>query len=297
MDVQPNQPIILHNIACVYCGVALAKETSTKEHVIGRRFVPKGKLAGSWNLIINACEKCNGVKSDLENDISAITMQPDAWGKYGHDDEEAALEAERKAEKSFSRLTKESVKDSQENRTIKGSLGQTVTASFSFDAPPQVEEDRVFALAGGQLMAFFYLITFNEEARRGGYWIGGFYPVLCTKRPDWGNPINRAFVDTVAQWEHRFWVCTADGFYRAMIKRHPDATCWSWALEWNKNFRVVGFFGDEQASQEIIAGFPDLEYLPLPDQPDQPGLKRSIRREIPLDENEDRMFEYLTDKE
>jgi hypothetical protein len=30
---------------------------------------------------VNACRGCNNDKADLENDISAITMQPDVLGK------------------------------------------------------------------------------------------------------------------------------------------------------------------------------------------------------------------------
>ena len=74
----PTSYIIrLDNITCPYCGIALTNETSSKEHVIGRHFVSKGTLHGNWNLIVNACNSYNGIKSDLEDDISAITLQPD----------------------------------------------------------------------------------------------------------------------------------------------------------------------------------------------------------------------------
>ena len=57
--------IRLNNISCPYCGVMLTCETTDKEHVIGRRFVPKGKLNGNWNLVVNACRTCSGIKADL----------------------------------------------------------------------------------------------------------------------------------------------------------------------------------------------------------------------------------------
>ena len=41
-----NSVIRLHNVTCVYCGSELTKDITTREHVIGRRFVPKGKLHG-----------------------------------------------------------------------------------------------------------------------------------------------------------------------------------------------------------------------------------------------------------
>ena len=34
----------LRNLTCPYCGVAIDAKTATKEHVVGRRFVPKGTL-------------------------------------------------------------------------------------------------------------------------------------------------------------------------------------------------------------------------------------------------------------
>lgn len=50
-DLPPNKPIRLHNVVCPYFGATLLRESMTKEHVVGRRFVPKGTLANQWNLI------------------------------------------------------------------------------------------------------------------------------------------------------------------------------------------------------------------------------------------------------
>jgi hypothetical protein len=60
----------LDNVTCPYCGTALTSKTRTKEHVIGRRFVPVGSLDREWNLILQACGPCNRHKADLEDDIS-----------------------------------------------------------------------------------------------------------------------------------------------------------------------------------------------------------------------------------
>src|SRR5258708_1804203 len=86
-SISPDRPIQIKNDICVYCAKQLTQDTITKEHVVGRRFIPKGKLNGQWNLIVNACRVCNGRKSDLENDISAITMQPDLTGQHAHGDQ------------------------------------------------------------------------------------------------------------------------------------------------------------------------------------------------------------------
>ena len=130
-----NSVIRLKNVSCPYCGVKLTEDTANKEHVIGRRFVPKGKLDGWWNLIVNSCQPCNTDKADLEDDISAITMQPDALGSFGHDDTTGMSEAVRKAEKSFSRRTKKLIKDSDEQFQISGRLGKSATISREFCFP------------------------------------------------------------------------------------------------------------------------------------------------------------------
>lgn len=78
-----NRLMVRRSLYCAYCGAAFSRPSDGEaEHVIGRRFVPKGTLAAQWNLIVRACGPCNDHKADLENDISAITMQPDAWGRY-----------------------------------------------------------------------------------------------------------------------------------------------------------------------------------------------------------------------
>ena len=130
IELSGNTAIAIANGTCVYCGIDLTQDTLSKEHVIGKHFVPKGKLQDSWNLIVNACNPCNRKKSDLEDDISAITMQPDAYDRHGHDDEEAKSEAERKGKGSFSRYTKRLVKESRESRTVIGSLGKGINLSI-----------------------------------------------------------------------------------------------------------------------------------------------------------------------
>ena len=87
----------LHNVVCPYCGAALTNANREKEHVIARNFVPRGKLHAQWNLILNACGACNKRKSGYEDDISAISMQPDAYGRFGSDDPDLVAESQRTA--------------------------------------------------------------------------------------------------------------------------------------------------------------------------------------------------------
>ncbi len=291
-ELPDNRVIRLNNVTCVYCGAALIKATSTREHVIGRRFVPKGKLHGYWNLIVNACQICNGTKSDLEDDISAITMQPDVFGRYGHEDEAGASDGQRKAERAFSRRTKKPVKDSHEEMTINGALGQCVNIFFKFTGPPQADRDRVFELSRLQLMGFFYWITFQKNENRGYWWPGGFYPILEAGRSNWGNPVHRAFADAVVEWEPRVFASNADGFYKIALRRHPSADYWSWALEWNHAMRVIGFFGDKDTAQTVADGFPKLEAQNVPHGPE---VKLGYRIETSLPEGDDKLF-YWDDR-
>lgn len=257
--VPPNKAVRLANVVCPYCGAALTKETRNKEHVIGRRFVPKGKLHGNWNLIVNACRTCNGLKADLEDDIAAITMQPDTFGRFGHDDPSGAAEAARKAAKSYSRRTKKLVKDSHEQMTITMPFGTGATFKFGFTGPAQLDRDRIFELARLQVAAFFFWITYKPDRKRGYWWPGGFYPVLEASRGDWGNPVHQAFSEAVVDWEPRVMACNADGFFKLALRKHPDADCWSWALEWNHALRVIGFCGNEQAARDVAKRFPKLQ--------------------------------------
>ena len=103
----------LKNVTCPYCAAALDPDTRTKEHVIGRRFVPKGSTENRWNLILRACSVCNNKKSDLEDDIAAITMYFHTTGLASTEDPTARAEAMRRGPKSGSRKTGKPVADSQ----------------------------------------------------------------------------------------------------------------------------------------------------------------------------------------
>lgn len=283
-----DRPILLDNETCVYCGKVL-QDDATKEHVIGRRFVPKGKLNRQWNLILRACADCNNVKSALENDLSAITMHQDAWGKHVSDDEALVTDALRKAKRSISARTGRPVKDSAEQVTVSATLSPGATLTFSLSAPPQTESERVFALARFQLMAFFYWLTYDRLRKRGGYWSGGFYPVMESVRSDWGNVVNRAFMDAVVSWEPRLLGSGADGYFNVAIRRHPCAVCWSWALEWNRKYRIIGFFGEKGPAEEVVKTFPPLPMTTIVEGPNRWVRYRS---DVPLDEARDRLFAW-----
>lgn len=282
-----NRAIVLDNVTCPYCGELLTESNNTKEHVIGRRFVPKGALNQNWNLIIRACRKCNSEKSLLENDISAITLAGKHWFDPRNAEEGEIMEARRKAKNSTSRRTGRPVESSQEEINIEVPLGPGVVFKFNMFAPPQIDQERLFSLARMQMMAFFYFITYNHETKRGGFWPNGFYLVSEAHHGDWGNALHRSFMKAVVTWEPRWIGNTAEGYFKSIIRRHPDAECWSWALEWNNNYRVVGFFGDKGVAKTIVNEFekPQMSFSQTND-----GNAFHYRSDAALNEDEDSLF-------
>lgn len=283
-ELPGNRVVRLDNRSCPYCGKTLIKNITDKEHVIGRRFVPKGKLEGQWNLILNACTNCNNIKSELEDDISAITMQPDALGRFGHEDATGKSEAARKAKNSYSRRTRKRVKESREQIEARLPLGPGIKCSIQFVGPPQVDDNRVFQLAYMQLLGFFYWLMYQDDKRLGYCWPGGFHPIQLTNRSDWGNPVNRAFADAVRDWEPRVRGVNADEFYKIAIRKHPRAACWSWALEWNQALRITGLCGDPKTAQDFIASLPKHTGEVISK---ESNATISYRKETPLSQNED----------
>jgi len=288
IEPPPNRPIRLKNVNCVYCNVDLSTVQSTKEHVIARGFIPRGKLDGCWNLIVNACKDCNDFKSNLEDDIATITMLPGLDGKYASDDPALAEEVARRASKSFSRRTKKLVKDSSESMTIKGELVPGVSITFNMQSHPQLDFQRAYELARLHLVAFFFFITYDHEKQRGHYWIGDFVPVNQASKNDWGNNLMVAFADLVKDWDNRMYAVTADGFFKLIIKAHDSSKCWAWAVEWNKKFRQIGFFGDPSVVDPIADSLPELTMTMF--EQNERGYIRG-RTEVPLDPEKDILFD------
>ena len=291
-NLQHNQPTRLHNIKCAYCNIEFTKEERVeKEHVIGKNFVPRGSHEQQWNLHLNSCHTCNQEKSKLENDISAITMiQPLSSGDKI--DETLEAEAQRKGSKSFSQRTGKPVSISTEKVSITQQFGNAIM-TFGFTAPPQVDEKRIFSLARYQLAGLFFLMTYKEKECSGYYWPGVFMPINVLRKQDWGNPQKASFTSATADWQFRFGGgALANGYFQALIKKHPKEPLWSWALEWNKTHRLYGFFGDEKFAAKIIKKFD----FPLVNRPIIDGkVKYFAREETPLPSNKDDMFFAYTD--
>lgn len=286
-----NKAIHLKNVTCPYCGKPFSHEMpSTKEHVVGRNFVPRGTLNGQPNLLLLACGPCNGRKSDLENDLSVISMHPDAHGRFAVDDQRLRDEVQRKAGKAISRRTRKPVADGDPPIVIRGTMGPTVQMSFTMQGPPQADDRRIFELAHSQLLGFFYWLTYRTGERRGSPWVGGYFPLMAIRRADWGNPQLLWFERHTKNWSGRLAFVIADGFYKVWIRReNNDSPVWAWAIEWNHNFRVAGFFGELDTVKPHIEAMPALQMDSLHESPN-----RFVRFHLdtPLSDSENTLFTW-----
>lgn len=283
-----KQPTILKNLTCPYCGVELDESNRSKDHVIARKFVPTARLQARWNLIVFACQRCNNEKSKLEDDLSPISMQLTL--SKDELDEVAASDARRKAAGSISRRTGKPVADSDEVLTIAGSLGPSGRWTATFNSPPQADNSRIYSLARLHFLAFFYRLTFDDVKKR-GYPpppTSVFLPINVAVRSDWGNSLQIGFMVLTRSWWTRLVAVTADGYFRVAIRKCPDRSVWSCALEWNENMRVIALVGEDTVLREIAASLPPLK-LEVIGQHDR-GVWRA-RPEVALADDSDTMFD------
>lgn len=257
-----------------------------KEHVIGRRFVPKGSLNGCWNLHVWACEKCNSHKADLEDDVSAITLFNGVSDVGPLHDPDLRVEVERKARRSISRRTGRPVGTSSESitATLKMPL---ISLSATFRAPPQLVEDRANELALFQLRALFFFLTFDPDLGHGVWWRGKLAPANGAFKRDFGNVVQVAFAQKTASWDYRLMLTTAGGYFRVAIRKHPEGEAWSFALEWNDQYRLIGFFGDEGTCLSEADSLPRFQAMVSSE---DNGNRFAIRVETLLTECNDILF-------
>ena len=139
----PNdKPLRLRNQTCVYCSTMFGPGVKrTMEHVIAKRFVPEIDFSKQWNLIANACEACAKEKGDLESDISAVTLQPDGFGRFANADARVPREAKRKGKGAISHRTGKPVGESHEELGITAS-GRTCLSPGRDNAIPICQDCR-----------------------------------------------------------------------------------------------------------------------------------------------------------
>jgi len=287
-QLSPKQPGRLKNIRCAYCNSEFTRpDEPQKEHVVGRRFVPLGAHDQQWNLHVNACHRCNQDKSTLENDLSAITMIDHSAGNTVADIQ--TKEALRKS-KTTSHRTGKPVAVSQEAFEISGNLGNA-TLKFQLSSPPQFDNERAFKLAWYQIAGFFFFLTYKDELGIGYHWPGSFTPIDALQKNDWANPQVTSFSAAVKDWDLRLAGGEiARGYYCVLIKKCPDATLWSWAVEWNKTTRLFGFLGGESETEIILSKLTTPLWGPWIEQP--AGNNIRYRSECPLNADDDDLFFY-----
>jgi hypothetical protein len=288
---ETTKPIRLKNRTCIYCGRSFGNDARrTREHVIGLNFVPeKSFKANDWNLIVWACGSCNHKKAKLEGEISAITLQPSIG--TAHLDRTLGSLAERKASKAHSVATGKTVRGSYEKVSLTHLLASNIPMRFDFVTLPRLLPDRVVALAGAQIHAFFYFLTYNESQGRGSFLPGGIVWSAFAQKADWGNAQFLAFALLVQGWNGRVRGNAAEDYFRIVIKRDPlGIDLWSFALEWNQNYRIIGFFGDASSAAVYVAGFLSFEWMGL-------GETARMREETPLNSSRDVLFACQFDEE
>lgn len=289
------QPHILRNARCPYCGRASTDQAPLRfsmDHVIGRRFVPRGALNNNWNLILQACDACNNLKSDLEDELSALSMIPDAGQPHSAPDHERlADELARKMRGAYSRTTKKPIGDSSEELKLNAEISPGLRVTLGLASPPRFDELRVYQLALLQLRAFWSFVSYRDDLKSGLLVpTDQFYPIVCARRGDWGNDLFRGFEAQTDGWDYRLIASTAEGFFKVALRRHPtERYLASWAFEWNKSLRTIGIFGRPEPVKSFISKLPRLKKLRIVD---SDGTDWLLRREVPLSgDDDDRLFD------
>lgn len=256
----PDKPVTLPGVKCAYCGRELNRSNRTRDHVIGRKFVPEGSIGNGFNLIVQACRDCNDRKASLEDDISLITMLPDTAGRYARDDERLRKTVARKARGSISPATRRLAAESYAKINWKCPIGQGVSLKYEGVAMPLLDEQRVARLAYYHVQAFAFFRSFNRIIAHGA-WLepSRFLMIGYLTKDDWGNPHLRHFMAVTCEWELVGIVAAADGYFRHMMRKHQATDCWAWAVEWNERLRVFGIYGEESARDSFMQGISPLQ--------------------------------------
>ncbi len=291
-----NQPVVwFHeqpsrsNCCCLYCGAYVgpgSNRPSNKEHLIGKDFTPSGMFDGGkgFNFIFRACEECNSRKGDVERHVSSITLfTSPARSELPHIDAIAS----RKASNDYH-------PDKHGTRVRDAVEEQRITAgkylSFGLVAPPQLNRRYAEVLACRHIQGFFSLVTTTNPLQAIN-WLNPEYLFAfgVFNHRDWGNPQLLAITERVREWPCYVNISTAQGFFKAIMRRHRgDRAEWFWALEWNKSVRVFGGISQPDNTPGI---FLDLPALTWNDLGVQDGAHTRFREEIPLDGKVDILFE------
>lgn len=254
------------NQHCLYCGRfvgAGALLESDKEHLIARRFPPVGLMAApdAFNLIFRACCDCNGEKAAIEDRVSAVSLLTSP----GREDPLVDADARRKAARSI---------------------------DLRHNAPAQLSRLDAERLAFRHIQGLFSLLTSTDPRRPEmmrllplrHFGVFGLWPYA-----DWGNPQLLAIAEHTYALPRLAEFTTADGFFRTAMRRQAPGQPWLWALEWNQNFRVVGWIGERETPPSIFSD------LPAPARRERAPDLRSFRQTPLAEIAEDLLFDPVSD--
>lgn len=271
-----NQPVVwyhkkvhLSNQFCFYCGEFVGFNTkikSDKEHLIGREFVPSGFISDKdFNLIFRACVKCNNEKSNLERHISTVTLFncPERFIN-----EELNSIALNKSNKDYHPDNRgKFVSDSFVKSKI-SLFSSVININAEFVGPPQLNEEYVEDLAYRHMQGMFSLLSSENPCDPTGVGtkllpFAHFHLLGIFPKNDWGNPQISYLIERTSGWEQLCLINVAEGFFKIKILRAMhEHEGWFWALEWNKQLRVVGAIANGLAINEIYADMPLLTWSP-----------------------------------
>ncbi|MCU7996402.1 hypothetical protein L5L55_16125 [Shewanella glacialipiscicola] len=287
-----NQPVSWYrkslaksNQRCLYCNRFIGSNSelkSNKEHLIARDFVPKGYFTDTtFNFIFRSCVDCNNKKSSLERHVSSVSLfNSSARNNNEHVDYEALRKASNDYHPDKKGLDENGIliKDSSSNIDL---LMEKL--KFGLIAPPQLSNDYVKHLALMHIQGLFSLITTTNPLCAsalstldpGRFWLLGFYSEY-----DWGNHQVIEIIKRTKKWNCYCNVITANGYFKVIIKKNPEVDDYFWALEWNKNVRIVGAISNNKS--------PPVEFLDLPEiigksWVDEAGNIYKFFREVKLD--------------
>ena len=287
------------NSRCVYCGRPTegdASRETNKEHLIGRNFVPKGTLGGDgrFNFIFRSCKKCNSEKADIERHVSSLTLfnSPACM-----DDPSAKKAAVRKANRDYHPAKRGvRVKDSSESFPLKCQYGP-LTFNFICMPQPQLHRPHVVNLAFRHVQGLFAIVT-AKSPKGENYRVlrpSNFYFHNAYISNDWGNPHLVEVEKRTRKWEIVASVNTAERYFKAVLrKRSTKPEEWFWALEWNKQLRVIGALIDEGLSPRAFDDLPDQGWRKGGT---SDGKEMAFRSETPLSSDDDNLFPPIIDSQ
>lgn len=254
------------NQHCLYCGAFVGAGStveSNEEHLIGRKFVPKGTMENAFNFSFRTCRPCNAEKARLEGHVSSVTL----LGSPSVDvDENARRSAERKAVGDTHPETGMKMGEAIERQAVEYKFGPA-TFTFGMIGRSPAAKDSVPLLASFHIQALFSLITKAGNDASGEVRLlplNQFHVFNSYPHTDWGNPQLVEITQRAASWPCKVVIRSGDGHFLACLRR-SDKQGWFWALEWNKSLRIVGGINFEDETTPLFENLPILVWRPLPD--------------------------------